>query len=78
MDKKRDQKLVFLEKAICAAIGGCIGAFVGTPADVSLVRMSTDGLLPASKSRNYTSVFNALFRIRKDDIEHFGAELYQR
>jgi solute carrier family 25 oxoglutarate transporter 11 len=30
-------------------ISGCIGAFVGTPAEVALIRMTADGRLPVSK-----------------------------
>ena len=47
--------------------GGC-GAFVGTPAEVALIRMTSDGSLPADKRRNYTSVFNALARLSYNTI----------
>lgn len=46
---------------------GVSGAFVGTPAEVSLVRMTADGRLPVEQRRNYTSVFNALGRIAKEE-----------
>ena len=46
--------------------GGC-GAFIGTPADVAIIRMSTDGSLPVNKRRNYSSVFNALARINREE-----------
>jgi hypothetical protein len=32
--------------ALCAATAGGLGAFVGTPAEVALIRMSADGKLP--------------------------------
>jgi len=57
----------FLEKASCGLVAGCCGAFVGTPADVSIVRMSTDGQLPPHLRRNYSSVFNALFRMYREE-----------
>ena len=57
----------FHEKALCATIAGSMGAIVGTPADVSIIRMSTDGMLPLAKRRGYTSVFNALARIIKEE-----------
>lgn len=28
---------------------GCVGAFVGTPAEVALIRMTADGRLPIGK-----------------------------
>lgn len=50
-----------------AAFAGAVGAYVGTPADVGLVRMMTDARLPPADRRNYTSVFNALSRIGKEE-----------
>lgn len=40
---------------------------VGTPADLILIRMQTDSLLPAAERRNYTSVFNAAKRIPQEE-----------
>jgi len=48
-------------------IAGGAGAFVGTPAEVSLIRMTADGRLPLNERRNYTSVFNALIRIVREE-----------
>jgi len=48
-------------------IAGAVGAFVGTPAEVSLIRMTADGRLPAAERRNYTGVFNALSRMVKEE-----------
>ena len=30
---------------------GCVGAFVGTPAEVALIRMTADGRLPAGEKK---------------------------
>merc|ERR1719402_507915 len=49
-------------KAGLGMTAGATGAFVGTPAEVSLIRMSSDGHLPPDKRRNYKNVFDALFR----------------
>ncbi|XP_073989044.1 mitochondrial 2-oxoglutarate/malate carrier protein-like isoform X2 [Rhodnius prolixus] len=57
----------FLIKALCGMAAGVVGAFVGTPAEVALVRMTSDGRLPVDQRRNYSSVFNALFRIVKEE-----------
>lgn len=38
--------------ALMAATAGATGAFVGTPADVALVRMTTDGRLPVGNDIN--------------------------
>jgi solute carrier family 25 oxoglutarate transporter 11 len=46
---------------------GVAGAFVGTPAEVSLIRMTADGRLPPAERRNYKNVFDSLFRIVKEE-----------
>lgn len=48
-------------------VAGGVGAFVGTPAEVSLIRMTADGRLPPAERRNYTGVFNALSRMVKEE-----------
>ncbi|XP_030835213.1 mitochondrial 2-oxoglutarate/malate carrier protein [Strongylocentrotus purpuratus] len=57
----------FLMKAGIGMISGAIGAFVGTPAEISLIRMTSDGRLPVAERRGYTSVFNALARITREE-----------
>ncbi|RZF47237.1 hypothetical protein LSTR_LSTR004946 [Laodelphax striatellus] len=57
----------FLMKAGLGMTAGMCGAFVGTPAEVALIRMTADGRLPADQKRNYTSVFNALVRITREE-----------
>ena len=56
----------FLKAALGMSAGGC-GAFVGTPAEVALIRMTSDGTLPVDQRRNYSSVFNALARISREE-----------
>jgi len=48
-------------------IAGACGAFIGTPAEVALIRMASDGRLPLNERRNYKNVFNALSRITKEE-----------
>ena len=48
-------------------MAGASGAFIGTPSDVAIIRMSTDGQLAPEVRRNYTSVFNALGRIVREE-----------
>lgn len=57
----------FLLKALCGMTAGIAGAFVGTPAEVALVRMTSDGRLPVDQRRNYSSVFSALVRIVREE-----------
>jgi solute carrier family 25 oxoglutarate transporter 11 len=46
---------------------GAVGAFFGTPAEVSLIRMTSDGRLPPAERRGYKNVFNALIRITREE-----------
>ena len=57
----------FYEKMAIAAVAGGAGAAVGTPAEVCLVRMTTDGRLPAHLRRNYRNVFHALYRVAAEE-----------
>jgi len=57
----------FFTKAGLGMAAGVVGSFVGTPAEVSLIRMTSDGRLPVADRRNYSSVFNALLRIAREE-----------
>ncbi|KAJ8669985.1 hypothetical protein QAD02_001244 [Eretmocerus hayati] len=66
-EHRSGKKPSFSERSLMAMFAGSFGAFLGTPADVALVRMSSDGRLPPEKRRNYKNVFNALTRIMKEE-----------
>lgn len=57
----------FLMKCALGMTAGAVGSFIGTPAEISLIRMTSDGRLPVEQQRRYTSVFNALYRITKEE-----------
>ncbi len=57
----------FFLKAGMGMAAGATGAFVGTPAEVALIRMTSDGNLPAAQRRNYKNVFEALARIAREE-----------
>ncbi|XP_021897638.1 mitochondrial uncoupling protein 5 [Carica papaya] len=46
-------------------IAGGIGAAVGNPADVAMVRMQADGRLPPAQRRNYKSVVDAIVQMTR-------------
>jgi solute carrier family 25 oxoglutarate transporter 11 len=52
---------------LLGVISGGLGSFLGTPAEVALVRMTLDGRLPAAERRNYKHVFDALIRITREE-----------
>lgn len=47
---RKDGQPNFLTKAGLGMVAGSIGAFVGTPAEVALIRMTADGRLPLGKA----------------------------
>ncbi|MBA0653793.1 hypothetical protein Goklo_020925 [Gossypium klotzschianum] len=64
----KETKTMPLSRKITAGlIAGGIGAAVGNPADVAMVRMQADGRLPVSQRRNYTSVVDAITRMTKQE-----------
>ncbi|XP_059636989.1 mitochondrial uncoupling protein 5 [Cornus florida] len=54
-------------KIVAGLVAGAIGAAVGNPADVAMVRMQADGRLPASDRRNYKSVLDAITRMSRQE-----------
>lgn len=57
----------FFMKAAMGMSAGAVGSFIGTPAEISLIRMTADGRLPAAEKRGYKNVFNALYRITSEE-----------
>ncbi|XP_022131753.1 mitochondrial uncoupling protein 5-like [Momordica charantia] len=56
-----------VRKIAAGLIAGGIGAAVGNPADVAMVRMQADGRLPAGQRRNYKGVVDAITRMSKQE-----------
>ena len=56
------QPIPLIKKAAAGLTAGGLGAMVGSPADLSLIRMQSDSTLPAAQRRNYKGVGDALVR----------------
>lgn len=54
-------------KIVAGLIAGGIGAAIGNPADVAMVRMQADGRLPPEQRRNYRSVVDAIRRMARQE-----------
>ena len=54
-------------KIAAGLIAGGIGAAVGNPADVAMVRMQADGRLPPAQRRNYAGVSDAITRMARQE-----------
>merc|ERR1712176_1307706 len=66
-DMSKDSKYAsvpgFAKKSFCALSAGGIAAVAGTPADLALIRMQSDSMLPEAERRNYRGVGHALSSI---------------
>lgn len=60
----------FGAKILAGMAAGAVGAVVGTPAEIALVRMTSDGRLPPEKRRGYKNVFDALIRMSREEGEN--------
>lgn len=64
---KDDGNMAFHKKVVAGLGSGAIGAMVGNPADLALVRMQADGRLPLVQRRNYVNVSHAVATIAKEE-----------
>ena len=67
IEANEGKPLPLLQKAAIGLTAGAIGASVGSPADLALIRMQADATLPAAQRRNYKNAFHALYRITADE-----------
>ena len=58
---------MFYERFGLSLFSGFVGSIIGNPLDLSLVRFQSDNYLPVEQRRNYKHVFDALFRIVKEE-----------
>lgn len=63
----RTNNFPLMHKIAAGLIAGGIGAAVGNPADVAMVRMQADGRLPLTQRRNYKSVVDAITQMSKSE-----------
>jgi solute carrier family 25 oxoglutarate transporter 11 len=57
----------FYQKLLAGMLAGGFGAVIGTPAELALIRMTSDGRLPPEQRRGYKNVFDALFRVSREE-----------
>lgn len=55
------------QKVYSSLLAGGIGAVVGTPADLVLIRMQSDSTLPVEQRRNYKNIIDAFSRIVREE-----------
>jgi len=65
--KTPGKPLGFGENAICALGAGGIAALIGNPADLALIRMQADSMLPAAERQGYNNVIATIGKIAGSD-----------
>lgn len=65
--KTENRAVTFGERTLAALSAGGLGAILGNPADLALIRMQSDGMRPLAERKNYSSVLNALRRISAEE-----------
>ena len=66
-ERYKGEQLSFGAKTLCGMASGSIAVCVGTPFDVTLVRMQADSMKPVADRRGYKNVFDALAKIMRDE-----------
>jgi solute carrier family 25 oxoglutarate transporter 11 len=67
VERNNGEPLHFGEKVLSGMASGSIAVSIGTPFDVSLVRMQADSMKPKATRRAYKHVFDALIRVGKEE-----------
>lgn len=62
-----NKPLPLWEKAALGLTAGGLGALVGSPADLALIRMQADTTLPVEQRRGYKNAGDALIRVVKEE-----------
>jgi len=65
--KEEGKPMPFYKTTVCALSAGGIAAVIGNPADLALIRMQADSMLPAAERRGYRNVFHALSSVVSAD-----------
>jgi len=65
--KTPGEKMPFWKTTVCALTAGGLAAVIGNPADLSLIRMQADTMLPEAERRNYRGVGHALTSTVRDE-----------
>ena len=67
VEMNNGQPISFLQKTLSGMLSGSIAVCIGTPFDIALVRLQSDGMAPPEDRRNYKNVFDALIRTTKEE-----------
>jgi len=64
---ERSKSNSFKYKMLSASVAGSVGAFIGSPSDLALVRMTIDKSLPEKSRQNYRNLWHVWSTVVKED-----------
>ncbi|EXJ71196.1 uncharacterized protein A1O5_06190 [Cladophialophora psammophila CBS 110553] len=64
---RHNREITFPERGLAGLIAGGLGSLIGTPTEVALIRMQSEGAKPPHERLKYRSVFDALARITRTE-----------
>lgn len=67
VEKNNGQPISFAQKAASGMVSGAIAVSIGSPFDIALVRLQSDGMAKPEDRRNYKNVFDALIRTAREE-----------
>ena len=67
VEKNNGQPISFGQKVSSGMLSGAIAVSIGSPFDIALVRLQSDGMAKPEDRRNYKNVFDALIRTAKEE-----------
>jgi len=67
IEKNNGQPISFVQKVLSGMLSGAIAVSIGSPFDIALVRLQSDGMAKPEDRRNYKNVFDALIRTTREE-----------
>jgi solute carrier family 25 oxoglutarate transporter 11 len=61
VEKNQGQPISFAQKAASGMLSGAIAVSIGSPFDIALVRLQSDGMAKPADRRNYKNVFDVSY-----------------
>ena len=61
-ERNEGKPINFLQKTLCGMASGSVAVCIGTPFDIALVRLQSDGMAKPEDRRNYKNVFDVSMR----------------
>jgi solute carrier family 25 oxoglutarate transporter 11 len=67
VEQNEGEPISFAQKAASGMVSGAIAVSIGSPFDIALVRLQSDGMAKPEDRRNYKNVFDALIRTAREE-----------